>query len=98
MTAAQGIDQAKLEAFVGKGISDFGAALSSALVVIGDKLGLYRAHGRRRSVDVVRAGTAHRHHRALHSRLADQSGGRRLRRVRRVDRTATPCPTSTRSR
>ena len=43
MTSTQGIDQAKLEAFVGKGISDFGAALSSALVVIGDKLGLYRA-------------------------------------------------------
>jgi len=43
MTTTQGIDQAKLEAFVGKGISDFGAALSSALVVIGDKLGFYKA-------------------------------------------------------
>ena len=37
------IDQAKLEAFVGKGVNDFGAMLSAALVVIGDKLGLWRA-------------------------------------------------------
>lgn len=39
----QTIDTAKLEAFVGKAVGDFGAMTSSALVVIGDKLGLYRA-------------------------------------------------------
>ena len=43
MTMRQGIDEAKLEAFVGQGVNDFGAMLTSALVVIGDKLGLYRA-------------------------------------------------------
>lgn len=37
------IDQAKLEAFLGKAVGDFGAALSAALVAIGDRLGLYRA-------------------------------------------------------
>ena len=40
---AQPIDEEKLNAFLGKVIGDFGAALSSALVYIGQKLGLYRA-------------------------------------------------------
>src|SRR5262245_38150351 len=43
MTLEQTIDQAKLEAFVGKGVNDSGTMLSAALVVIGDKLGLWRA-------------------------------------------------------
>jgi SAM-dependent methyltransferase len=42
-TEAPPIDQAKLEAFMGRVVSDFGSTISSALVVIGDKLGLYRA-------------------------------------------------------
>ncbi len=37
------MDQAKLESFLGKAVGDFGAAISAALVVIGDKLGLYKA-------------------------------------------------------
>lgn len=43
MTTPQTIDESKLLAFVGKGIGDVGALMSSALVVIGDRLGLYRA-------------------------------------------------------
>jgi SAM-dependent methyltransferase len=45
------IDQQKMEAFLGKAVSDFGAAISAALVLIGDKLGLYKAmaHGGRLS-------------------------------------------------
>jgi len=43
MSTMMTVDQGKLDAFVGKAIEDFGAAVSSALVVIGDKLGLYRA-------------------------------------------------------
>jgi SAM-dependent methyltransferase len=42
-TTAQTIDQAKLEEFMGRFVGDLGAALSAALVVIGDRLGLYRA-------------------------------------------------------
>ena len=42
---AQPIDQAKLEEFMGRFVGDLGAALSAALVVIGDRLGLYRAMG-----------------------------------------------------
>ena len=42
-TIAHAIDQDKLHAFLGKVIGDFGAALSSGLVYIGQKLGLYQA-------------------------------------------------------
>jgi SAM-dependent methyltransferase len=37
------IEQAKVEAFVGKALGDIGSALTASLVVIGDKLGLYKA-------------------------------------------------------
>jgi len=43
MSAAQEIDQAKLDQFMGRFVGDLGAAMSAALVVIGDRLGLYRA-------------------------------------------------------
>jgi SAM-dependent methyltransferase len=39
----QSIDQARLDEFMGRFVGDLGAALSAALVVIGDRLGLYRA-------------------------------------------------------
>jgi 2-polyprenyl-3-methyl-5-hydroxy-6-metoxy-1,4-benzoquinol methylase len=38
-----GFDQKKLEDFLGKIVGDIGAAMSAALVVVGDKLGLYKA-------------------------------------------------------
>jgi 2-polyprenyl-3-methyl-5-hydroxy-6-metoxy-1,4-benzoquinol methylase len=37
------INQARLDEFVGKAVGDLGSALTAALVVIGDKLGLYKA-------------------------------------------------------
>lgn len=37
------IDHAKLDAFMGKAVMDMGAAMHAALIVIGDKLGLYKA-------------------------------------------------------
>jgi len=37
------LDESKLHAFMGKAVSDMGAAMHATLVVIGDKLGLYRA-------------------------------------------------------
>ena len=42
-TTTHAIDQAKLDEFMGRFVGDLGAALSAALVVIGDRLGLYRA-------------------------------------------------------
>ncbi len=37
------IDERKLEAFMGQIVADMGAAISAPLVIIGEKLGLYRA-------------------------------------------------------
>jgi hypothetical protein len=37
------VNEEKLNAFLGKVVGDVGAAMSAALVVIGDKLGLYKA-------------------------------------------------------
>jgi SAM-dependent methyltransferase len=43
MTHAQAPDPKKLESFVGQIVGDAGAAMSAALVVLGDRLGLYKA-------------------------------------------------------
>jgi len=40
-TAEQTIDESKLHEFMGKMVGDLGAGISSALVVTGQKLGLY---------------------------------------------------------
>jgi SAM-dependent methyltransferase len=40
---APGIDEAKLEAFMGQAVTDMGAIISAPLMVIGEKLGLYKA-------------------------------------------------------
>lgn len=37
------VDEAKLEAFLGKMVSDMGAAAVAPLIIVGDKLGLYKA-------------------------------------------------------
>ena len=37
------IDEARLNAFLGKAVGDLGAALSAVLILLGDELGLYRA-------------------------------------------------------
>jgi SAM-dependent methyltransferase len=42
-TVTREIDQTSLDEFMGRFVGDLGAALSAALVVIGDRLGLYRA-------------------------------------------------------
>src|SRR5438876_9890410 len=43
VTPARPINEDKMNQFLGKVVGDFGAALSSALVYIGQKLGLYKA-------------------------------------------------------
>ena len=37
------VDEAKLNALMGKMVNDLGAAISAPLVAIGDRLGLYKA-------------------------------------------------------
>jgi len=59
------IDQGKLEAFMGQAVSDMGAAISVPLMMIGEKLGLYKAMagaGPLTSAEVAdRAGAAERY-------------------------------------
>ena len=43
VAAVPEVDVDRLMAFVGKAIGDFGALVNGALVVVGDRLGLYRA-------------------------------------------------------
>ena len=40
---AQPIDQTKLHDFVMKAVGEMGAAMNAALIIVGDKLGLYKA-------------------------------------------------------
>src|SRR6478752_5213804 len=42
-TASPTFEQSKFDAFMGKAVMDMGAAMHAALIVIGDKLGLYKA-------------------------------------------------------
>ena len=42
-TSAQPINEAKLHEFVMRGVGEMGAALNAALIIVGDKLGLYKA-------------------------------------------------------
>ncbi|MDX6637444.1 MAG: hypothetical protein QOJ01_955 [Solirubrobacterales bacterium] len=41
--AATGIDEAKVEAFMGQAVTDMGAIISAPLMIIGERLGLYKA-------------------------------------------------------
>ena len=43
MSASAEIDQERLNSFLGRMLGDMGATLSAALVVVGDRLGLYKA-------------------------------------------------------
>lgn len=63
-TPIQTPDPAKLDAFLGQVVGDAGAAMSAALVVLGDRLGLYKAlaHGPATAAELARrTGTAERY-------------------------------------
>ncbi len=59
------VDEAKLQQFVEKMVGDMGAAMSAALVVVGDKLGLYQAMADAGPIDsgglATRTGTSERY-------------------------------------
>jgi SAM-dependent methyltransferase len=74
--AAQPLDQAKLHEFVMRAVGEMGAAMNAALIVIGDKLGLYKAMsgaGPMTSAELAKkSGTAERYVREW---LAAQAAG-----------------------
>jgi SAM-dependent methyltransferase len=73
---AAAVDEAKLEAFMGKAVMDMGAVISAPLMMIGEKLGLYKAMagaGALSSQEVAeRSGAAERYVREW---LANQAAG-----------------------
>jgi SAM-dependent methyltransferase len=70
------LNSAKLDAFIGKAVGDWGTLTSSALVAIGDKLGLYRAlaeHGPLDSAELAaRPGSTERY---VRDWLVNQAAG-----------------------
>src|SRR5829696_1912484 len=76
------IDEAKLEAFIGLAATEVGAALNTALVTLGDELGLYRAmaDGQAASPAELAAwtGTQERYVREWLNLLGTQAGEARL--------------------
>jgi 2-polyprenyl-3-methyl-5-hydroxy-6-metoxy-1,4-benzoquinol methylase len=69
------VDEAKLNTFLGKAVGDLGAALSAALISLGDELGLYRelAQGPLTSSELaIRTGTNERY---IREWLANQASG-----------------------
>ena len=89
--ATQTIDEARLEEFVGQLVTELGASLNAALVMIGDRLGLYRAMDGAGALTpgelAARTDTA----RALRARVAERPGGGRLRRATTRTPSATRC-------
>jgi 2-polyprenyl-3-methyl-5-hydroxy-6-metoxy-1,4-benzoquinol methylase len=76
MAIETAVDEARLEAFVGRVVDEIGAALNVPLTVIGDRLGLYRAMGD--SSPVTSAELAERtrtHERYVREWLAAQAAG-----------------------
>ena len=70
------VDETKLKEFMGKVVNDLGATWSSVLVIIGDKLGLYKAMADSRPVSpeelASRTGTTERY---IREWLANQAAG-----------------------
>lgn len=69
------INEARLNEFLGKAIGDLGAAMSASLMLVGDRLGLYKslAQGAATSAELARrSGT---HERYIREWLGNQSAG-----------------------
>ena len=80
------LDMEKLEAFVFRAVDEVGATLNTALVVMGDRLGLYRALAGAGPLTPVGARRPHGHGGAVRPRVAERTGRGRLRRVRPRER------------
>ena len=75
------IDEAKLEAFIGHAATELGAALNTALVTLGDELGLYKAMADGQPVTAAELAARTGTRRALRARVAQHAGRERLRRL-----------------
>src|SRR4030095_7320240 len=69
------INEDKMMAFLGKVVGDFGAALSSTLVYIGQKLGLYKALANGPATPADLAGKTSTNERYVREWLINQAAG-----------------------
>jgi SAM-dependent methyltransferase len=69
------IDEARLNAFLGKAVGDLGAAISAVLISIGDELGLYREMASGPLTAAELAGRTGTHERYIREWLANQAAG-----------------------
>ena len=75
------VDDAKLNAFIGKILGDLGGAFSAPLVRMGDKLGLYKALKEQGPMTPAELAAKTQRRRALCARMAIASGSVRISRV-----------------
>jgi len=69
------IDEAKLNAFLGKAVGDLGAAVSAVLILIGDELGLYRELAKGALTSTELAARTSTNERYIREWLANQAAG-----------------------
>jgi SAM-dependent methyltransferase len=69
------IDEAKLNAFLGKAVGDLGAAYSAVLVLLGDELGLYKALASESLTPAELANRAGTNERYMREWLGNQAAG-----------------------
>ena len=69
------IDQAKLNDFLGKAVGDLGAAISASLMLVGDRLGLYRELAGQPATSSELAARTGTHERYIREWLGNQAAG-----------------------
>jgi len=84
------VDETKLNTLMERIIGDLGAAFGAALVVLGDKLGLYKAMAGEGSDDPRRPRAGDQDGGAVRSRMAELAGRRGIRDLRRGNRPLPP--------
>jgi 2-polyprenyl-3-methyl-5-hydroxy-6-metoxy-1,4-benzoquinol methylase len=75
MELAMPLNEAKLNEFLGKALADLGAAISSTLVIIGDRLGLYKALAQGAATPEELARATGTHERYVREWLNNQAAG-----------------------
>ncbi len=69
------VNEAKLNDFLGKAVADLGAASSAALMIVGDKLGLYKALAEKPATSAELAQRTGTHERYVREWLGNQAAG-----------------------
>ena len=84
------VDMDKLMSFVHRAVDEVGATLNSALVVMGDKLGLYRELAGAGPLTSRELAERSGHRRALHPGVVVRPGRGWVRRIRSRERQVQP--------